>query len=85
MKSAKFAVAVLLSAVLISPSFAASPLPAGKPAGTKDAAFLAVAPLTLVFVGGFIGLLAVAGAGGFSGGTSPSKNTVTVTTTATSS
>lgn len=86
MKSSKLVVAMLVSALLVSPSFAATPLPAGRPAGSKDAALLALSPLTLAFVGGFVSLLAVAGAGGFSSGKSAPQNTATTTaTTGTSS
>jgi len=86
MKSSKLVAAMLVSTLLVSPSFAATPLPAGKPAGSKDAALLALSPLTLALVGGFAALLAVAAAGGFSSGKSPSQNTtVTTATTGTSS
>jgi hypothetical protein len=83
MKSSKFVASILASALLISPSFAEAPLPAGKPAGSHDAALLGVSALTLALVGGFATLIIVAGAGGFSSSSSPSQNTTTATTTST--
>jgi hypothetical protein len=60
MKAKKFAVACFTAALLVSPTFAAenaqTPLPAGKPAGTKEAA------LQMGGVWVVLGLVAVAGA-----------------------
>ena len=67
MKSAKILSALAVSALLISPSFAADVLlPAGKPAGSHEAALLTVSPLTIAVVAGFAGLLVAAGTGSFS-------------------
>jgi len=58
MKSSKLLAALTASALLISPTFATetanAPLPAGKPAGTKEAALLALGPIF------WIGLAAIA-------------------------
>ena len=48
LKSLKIAAALVAGSLMIVPSFAADvavPLPAGKPAGTNDAAILSVYPL----------------------------------------
>ena len=73
MKSSKLLAALTASVLLISPTFAAetanAPLPAGKPAGTKEAALLALGPIF------WIGLAAIAigitaAAGGFNSSSS---------------
>ena len=55
---------VVAATLLVSTAFAATPLPAGKPAGTKEAAFLG--PLAPVFLAGIVAtFVAVAASGGF--------------------
>jgi hypothetical protein len=82
MKTAKILSALAVSALLISPSFAAdTPLPAGKPAGTRESALLGFSALTVAFVGGFTGLLIAAGSGAFS--SKPVAAAVTTSTTGT--
>lgn len=58
MKFTKLLPAVFASALLVSPSFAetAAPLPAGKPAGTKEAALFAASPFLFI-----IGIAAIVG------------------------
>lgn len=58
MKLTRFLPAVIASALLVSPAIAAdtAPLPAGKPAGTKDAALFAASPFLFI-----IGIAAVVG------------------------
>ena len=79
MKSANLFAALTAATLLISPSFAAetSPLPAGKAAGTKEAALLALGPIF------WIGLAAIA----IGVGVAASNNgkTTTATSTGTSS
>jgi hypothetical protein len=82
MKTRKILSVLAVSALLIAPSFAAEPLPAGKPAGSNEAALLGFSALTVAFVGGFVGLLVAAGSGAFS---SKTVAPTTATTTGTSS
>lgn len=79
MKLSKFLAAVTVSASLISPTFAedVSPLPAGKAAGTHEAALLALGPIFWIgLAAAIIGITAAAG--GF-------DNNKTTTTTGTGS
>lgn len=58
------AASLLISTSLFAAEKAASPLPAGKPAGTKEAAFLG--PLAPVILAGAVAVfVAVAASGGF--------------------
>lgn len=82
MKATKFATAMLLSALLAAPSYAASgPLPAGKPVGSTNAALLTGIALPLAAIGGFAALAAIlattAGKGGNDGITPPTTSTGT--------
>ena len=66
---------VIAASLIVSSAFAAekavSPLPAGKPAGTKEAAFLG--PLAPLFLAGAVAVfVAVAASGGFNDETSSS-------------
>ncbi len=72
MKSKSFVGAVTAAALFASSAFAAdiaptkAPLPAGKPAGTKEAAILGLAPWVPVFVAVVIaGFIAAAATGSF--------------------
>jgi hypothetical protein len=81
MKATKFATAMLLSALLVAPSYAAAPLPAGKPVGSTSAAILSGIALPLAAIGGFAALAAIlattAGKGGNDGVTPPTTSTGT--------
>jgi hypothetical protein len=72
-----FAVAALLAS---STAYAAdvAPLPAGKPAGTHDAALLALGPIF------WVGLAAIAVGVGFAASSNNNKPTTTTTATGTS-
>jgi hypothetical protein len=77
MKSKSVLGGLVAASLLVSSAFAAekaSPLPAGKPAGTKEAAFLGVyAPIILgVAVATFI---AIAASGGFNDDNAVASNT----------
>jgi len=69
MEPAKFLAALAISTSLAAPALAAdnaaTPLPAGKPAGVKQAAF-GVPTLPFLIIAGSLIFAAVAGAGGFS-------------------
>ena len=78
MKTTKIMSVLAVSALLIAPSFAAEPLPAGKPAGSNEGALLGFSALTVTFVGGFVGLLVAAGSGAFS--SKPTTATTSATT-----
>ncbi len=64
-----FVAASLLMSTSLFAAEKAAPLPAGKPAGTKEAAFLG--PLAPVIIAGAVGVfIAVAASGGFNDSTS---------------
>jgi hypothetical protein len=81
MKSKTLAAAVAAVSLLASSAYAidSTPLPAGKPAGTKDAALLAASPFLL------IGIVAVAVVIGVAASSSSNNKVTTGTTTGTSS
>ena len=68
---------VIAASLIVSSAFGAekaSPLPAGKPAGTKEAAFLG--PLAPLFLGGAIAVfVAVAASGAFNDDSTTSSGT----------
>jgi hypothetical protein len=72
MKSGKFGAAALAATLLASSAFAdvaSTPLPAGKPAGTKQAEFLAASPLLLIGAIALVVVIAVAASSGGGGHT----------------
>jgi hypothetical protein len=79
--------AAAVSALLVSSTAIAadmSPLPAGKPAGTKEAALLG-APFLLIGGAIIIAIIAIAASnGGNDNPTTPTTSTTTTTSTATS-
>ena len=67
MKSRNIGAAALAATLLASSAFAAdvvTPLPAGKPAGTKQADFLAASPLLLIGAVALVVVIAVAASSG---------------------
>jgi hypothetical protein len=74
MKSVNVGAAVLATSLLASSAFAAdvTPLPAGQPAGIKEAEFLAASPFLLI---GAIALVAVIAVATSSGGGHSSTTT----------
>jgi len=83
MKSKSIVAGITAASLLVSSAFAAdSPLPAGNPAGTKNATLLGLTGLPLLLAAGFVGLVVAAGAGAFSKGSKASTN-IAVTTTGT--
>jgi len=66
MKLAKISAVLVTASLLASPSFAAdTPLPAGKPAGTHQAALLALGPIFWIGLAAAIaGIAAAASSGG---------------------
>ena len=77
MKSAKLFAALTASALLISPTFAAevAPLPAGKPAGTKQADLIGLTGWTLALALAAVGVGIAAAAGAFDNKTTTTTGT----------
>lgn len=80
MKPSKLAIVVTAASLIITPAFSnTTPLPAGKPAGTHQAALLALGPI--FWIGLAAAIAGIAAAASSSGG----NKTTTTTTTGTGS
>lgn len=81
MKTKSVLSVVLAVSLFASSALAAdSPLPAGKPAGTKEANLAGMGLLPLTLIVGFTTVVIVAAAGGFSKSSSPAAPISPVTT-----